>query len=280
MVEPNFGMAGTISKKTFYCRPLHLGHSKLSNQSFLPTPFNQFFLTFRIQQSKKILRYIHSHTQPYFQLGAQQQNEIRNGHRQDTKIPEIGLPYLGYTPRSTSFSELEKNEKNLEKPAQMKSSLEPIANQSSPIANLSRHIPITPQNGTKRILRPEMNTGKGIIGKLLLATEKLLNSSWSKKYLQFLNRIYGTSLWTYMTILFSKVCKVNKDIAIFAYQSLWKILKVKDSMQLMKSHIAIMQFLVSFMGVTVICKIIGGLFYVYKMSLILLDSRNHLQRNI
>ncbi|GFY59761.1 hypothetical protein TNIN_236901 [Trichonephila inaurata madagascariensis] len=223
---------------------------------------------------------------------AESSSTIQNIRIPDSKTPDFEYDFneaaemtpenipSGYTPRSASFSELEKNEEKLGKPTQMKSSLEPIANQSSPIANLSRHIHITPPNGTKRILRPEMNTGIGIIGKLLLATEKLLNTSWSKKYLQFLNRIYGTSLWTYMTILFTKVYKTNKDIAIFVYKSLWKILKVKDSMQLMKSHIAIMQFLVSFMGVTVICKVIGGLFYVYKMSLILLDSRNHLQRNI
>ncbi|GFV94627.1 hypothetical protein TNCV_3826941 [Trichonephila clavipes] len=37
-------------------------------------------------------KYIHSLTQPHFQPGAQQQNEIRNARQQNTKIPEIVRP--------------------------------------------------------------------------------------------------------------------------------------------------------------------------------------------
>ncbi|GFU46063.1 hypothetical protein NPIL_27801 [Nephila pilipes] len=179
----------------------------------------------------------------------------------------------GHTQRPASFPDLEKNKKKFGK-SEMNSSLEQIANQPPPMDKLSRQNRITDENCTNPTSETMTNIEKKIIEGLQLAAEKFSKISWSKLYVQFLCRIYGTSLWPQITILFSRVYKVNKDFAIFACRCLWNILKIKDSMQLMKSHIALLQFMVSFMGVTAICKFISCLFYIYKMSIILVDSRS------
>ncbi|GBL78304.1 hypothetical protein AVEN_42841-1 [Araneus ventricosus] len=67
--------------------------------------------------------------------------------------------------------------------------------------------------------------------------------------------------------LVSTVYEANREIVSMAYESrsrIWELLQVQDSMQHGKSHVAILQFLVSFAGATVICKMITCLFHVYN----------------
>ncbi|GIY49236.1 hypothetical protein CDAR_523971 [Caerostris darwini] len=96
-----------------------------------------------------------------------------------------------------------------------------------------------------------------------------------EEYKLFFKQIYNSADFYFLV---SRMYMANKELAIMAFSGLskcvWRILSVKDSMQLFKWHIALVQFLISFVGVTALCKVVSCLIYLYNLSCIMfLESR-------
>ncbi|GIX77759.1 hypothetical protein CEXT_9911 [Caerostris extrusa] len=91
-----------------------------------------------------------------------------------------------------------------------------------------------------------------------------------EEYKLFFKQIYNSADFYFLV---SRMYMANKELATMAFSGLskcvWRILSTKDSMQLFKWHIALVQFLISFVGVTALCKVVSCLVYLYNLSFIM-----------